>query len=185
VTLALFRRLEAGFPPEKEFPMKTLKTSNRTLTTLAVLGALALSAPSLPADEPDSGSAPAPETEVVAVPSRQAADVTEECVHPESPDLCINITDAIHLITWLYSGGEEPRPVSCLVEGQASGDFAPVFPEPEMRLEVRYSSHLRAADVNGDGRIDITDPIALLNFLFLGGERPAPIACEAVSSSSV
>ena len=27
-------------------------------------------------------------------------------------------------------------------------------------------------DVNGDGRIDLSDPIALLSFLFLGGEPP-------------
>ena len=34
-----------------------------------------------------------------------------------------------------------------------------------------------AGDVNGDGQLNLTDPVLLLNFLFLGG--PAPIACPA------
>jgi len=33
-------------------------------------------------------------------------------------------------------------------------------------------------DVNGDQRIDVSDPIHLMNFLFMGGPSPAPLACE-------
>jgi hypothetical protein len=33
-------------------------------------------------------------------------------------------------------------------------------------------------DVNGDQVIDISDPVHLMNFMFIGGPPPAPLACE-------
>ena len=33
-------------------------------------------------------------------------------------------------------------------------------------------------DVNGDGSVDLSDAIGILNFLFQGGPAPAPIECE-------
>ena len=43
---------------------------------------------------------------------------------------------------------------------------------------------LDAADVNDDGRVDISDPVRLPGFLFLGSERPPdPLsACEVDST---
>ena len=41
-------------------------------------------------------------------------------------------------------------------------------------------------DVNGDGRINISDPIALGNYLFSGGNRPPCMkACDANNDGSV
>jgi hypothetical protein len=33
-------------------------------------------------------------------------------------------------------------------------------------------------DVNGDLAIDISDAVYLMNFLYLGGPEPAPLACQ-------
>jgi hypothetical protein len=33
-------------------------------------------------------------------------------------------------------------------------------------------------DVNGDQAIDISDPVYLINYMYLGGPSPAPLACE-------
>jgi hypothetical protein len=40
-----------------------------------------------------------------------------------------------------------------------------------------------AADVNDDGEVDISDPISLLGFLFLGGRAPAAPNDEACSTA--
>ena len=40
-----------------------------------------------------------------------------------------------------------------------------------------------SGDVNGDGKLDINDPITLLNHLFVGG--PPPVACAADEGISV
>jgi len=37
-------------------------------------------------------------------------------------------------------------------------------------------------DVNGDQAIDISDAVYLMNFLYLGGPEPAPLACEPFES---
>lgn len=49
-------------------------------------------------------------------------------------------------------------------------------------LPVRGGIEGPCADVNGDGEIDISDPIRLLTWLFLGGPKPA---CRASRESSV
>ncbi len=35
----------------------------------------------------------------------------------------------------------------------------------------------RNGDVNGDGFLDVSDPIYLLNFMYLGGTEPAVLSC--------
>lgn len=42
---------------------------------------------------------------------------------------------------------------------------------------------IKNGDVNGNGSINITDPIALLDFLFLGGPPPVEIVCPAADCS--
>ena len=39
-------------------------------------------------------------------------------------------------------------------------------------LVIAQQREYPVGNVNGDGRIDITDPVYLLNFLFLGGPEP-------------
>ena len=53
-----------------------------------------------------------------------------------------NVTDASYIFNWLFLGGPAPLPT------------------------------VRAADVNGDGAVDVADGSYLLNFLFLGGPPP-------------
>jgi hypothetical protein len=62
-----------------------------------------------------------------------------------SDDDCVNITDAVFTLNWLFSS-EGTKP-SCL----------------------------DAADADDDGKVNITDAIYMLNFLFLGGRGiPSP-----------
>jgi hypothetical protein len=73
-------------------------------------------------------------------------------------DGAIDISDAVHLLNWLFLGTEShPAPMYC---------------EP---LNTFHNG-----DVNGTGgQPDLTDAITILQFLFLGG--PAPVdACPSV-----
>ncbi len=63
----------------------------------------------------------------------------------------IDLSDAIYLIGWLYSGGPAPAPIACPTE---------------------YSS-MENGDSNGDGEVDVSDAIHLLSSLFTGGPGPA------------
>jgi hypothetical protein len=112
-----------------------------------------------------------PPTPIAAVPERQAGDVADAAG-------TINLTDAIALLSWLYLGGERPAPVGCVVQGtQLSADgFAPEFPG---------GAPGRTADVNGDGQINLVDPVALLNHLFLGGRPPEQMVCVSRGPSEV
>ena len=144
------------------------------LTNMFTLfAALMLSAPTLAEDSATDG-----DSSVVATPSREAGDVTEDCVSGR----CINLTDGIYLLNFLYNGGPEPALVSCLVDGAASDAFVPA---KTLLATTSYEAKLRGADVNGDGDINITDPIVLFNWLFIGGPPPEPIACVSVASSAV
>jgi len=55
---------------------------------------------------------------------------------------------------------------------------------PSMALCQEGGGGLAAAngDSNGDGRRDLTDAVHLLNWLFMGGEEPAPLSCEGRDS---
>lgn len=37
-------------------------------------------------------------------------------------------------------------------------------------------------DTNADGKVDISDPIYLLQYLYMGGPAPAPLFCEPFSA---
>lgn len=54
---------------------------------------------------------------------------------------------------------------------QAGGTLA-AFLEVTVSLEGPVGAELRPGDTNGDGRLNITDPVALLNVLFGEGELP-------------
>jgi hypothetical protein len=64
-------------------------------------------------------------------------------------DGVVDMTDAIHLLNFLYTGGPAPRPLKC----EPFADF-------------------HNGDVNGDSKLDISDPIYLLSWEFLGGPGP-------------
>jgi hypothetical protein len=70
-------------------------------------------------------------------------------------DFALDISDGIHLLSYLYAGGASPVPYAC-------GDL---------------SSSFDNGDANGDGGIDLSDAIYLLSHLYLGGPRPVEIAC--------
>jgi hypothetical protein len=46
-----------------------------------------------------------------------------------------------------------------------------------------HAVYLRG-EVNGDGRVDISDAVALLNILFGGGSVPAPTPCDRADTNS-
>ena len=69
-------------------------------------------------------------------------------------DLGLDLGDAIHILTWLFRGGEDPR----------CGEPACI-------------------DVNSDSVSDLSDAISLLDWLFSGGaepdcEAPRPVVYE-------
>lgn len=57
-------------------------------------------------------------------------------------DGVINVTDAVHLITWIFAGGEAPLPT------------------------------LGTGDVNCDGQVNITDAVVIILYIFAGGSAP-------------
>ncbi len=66
--------------------------------------------------------------------------------------------------------------VGCLLAGRYWRELE-VHAEPTERAE-------RNGDVNGDGRTDISDPIALLGFLFLGNSEELPLSIVWTSRDS-
>ena len=64
-------------------------------------------------------------------------------------DGLVDMSDAIYLLNFLYTGGPAPRPLGC----EPFADF-------------------HNGDVNGDTRLDISDPIYILSYEFLGGAAP-------------
>jgi hypothetical protein len=76
-------------------------------------------------------------------------------------DGSLDLSDAIRTLIVLFMGSGDPMP--CAGELPETGGNLVVF------------------DVNGDQKVNITDPIHLLQYLFLGGARPAlGIACLRV-----
>ena len=74
-------------------------------------------------------------------------------------DWVLDMSDGIHLLGWLYSGGPAPAPIACGTD-----------------LPSR-----RNGDMNGDGEIDLSDVVYVFNHLFLGGSPPVEIDCAGVS----
>ncbi|MGH9360929.1 MAG: hypothetical protein ACRD2T_03370, partial [Thermoanaerobaculia bacterium] len=50
---------------------------------------------------------------------------------------------------------------------------------------LRAVPRFRRGDVNSDGALDISDPIALLEFLFLGGEEPSCLDAADANDSGI
>ena len=64
-------------------------------------------------------------------------------------DGVVDMSDAIYLLNFLYTGGPAPTLLSC---------------EP--------FATFHNGDVNGDSHVDISDPIYILSWEFLGGAAP-------------
>jgi hypothetical protein len=78
-------------------------------------------------------------------------------------DAVRNIGDAVYLLSHLFAHG--PAPVAC---GPCAG---PDMPAPWTSVR---SNGAGTGDINGDGRLNIADPIALLGYLFAHGPEPVP-----------
>ena len=70
-----------------------------------------------------------------------------------------DVSDAVHLLNWLFLGGTEPVPIACNVDFDCAG----------------VVTELENGDTNGDGKRDLSDPVHLLDWLFVGGTEPLPI----------
>ena len=77
-----------------------------------------------------------------------------------------DITDVIHLVNFLFVGG--PPPVTAYCEVPATGS------SPARLVDTVVAN----GDVNNSGRIDITDVIGLVNWLYSGGPAPAHMGCN-------
>lgn len=93
------------------------------------------------------------------------ADARAEVPQPVNGDCNADgtrdISDAIYLLTWLFSGGPAPVPSTCTVG-----------------IPIRENG-----DANGDGSRDISDAVHLLSWLFGGGGPPVSEECETVGPS--
>ena len=65
----------------------------------------------------------------------------------------LNISDPVHLLTFLFLGGEIQMPCG---DGTLSA-----------------AGNKQLLDSNGDSAVNLSDAVALLNFLFLSGSPPA------------
>ena len=59
-----------------------------------------------------------------------------------------NISDAVYIISYVFSGGDEPV------------------------------CDLKSGDANGDGNVNISDAVYLINYVFSGGSEPLPFNCQ-------
>jgi len=80
-------------------------------------------------------------------------------------DGTLNVGDVIYLLGYLFGGGPEPAPCGPCEGGED-------LPPPWSALRKASAG---TGDVNGDWRINVSDPIALLAYLFADG--PPPVSC--------
>ena len=73
-----------------------------------------------------------------------------------------NITDAIRLLNYLFSGGEPPVHAMCELTG--SSVFVP--------------TKVENGDIDGSGSINLTDAIRFVSWLFSGADAPVPLECD-------
>ena len=71
-------------------------------------------------------------------------------------------------------------PICFLAATLASGSFARVEGMDDAPAPILPpSASLQNGDVDGSSRIDITDVVHLVNFLFLGGPQPVAATCDS------
>ena len=63
----------------------------------------------------------------------------------------VNVSDAVYVINYVFSGGNPPQPV------------------------------VACGDANTDGRVNVSDAVSLINFVFSGGNPPADCAAGSVN----
>ena len=73
-----------------------------------------------------------------------------------------NITDAVRLLNYLFSGGEPPVHAMCELTGS--------------RTEV--PTVVENGDIDGSGSTNITDAIHFMSWLFAGGDAPVALGCD-------
>src|SRR2546422_2416262 len=66
----------------------------------------------------------------------------------------MDLSDAIYLLSYLYTGGPAPVPTACGIEAAV----------------------IQNGDSNGDGAVDLSHAVYLLGYFYAGG--PAPAACD-------
>ncbi len=76
----------------------------------------------------------------------------------------LDIGDVVYLLGYLFGGGPEPAPCGPCEGGED-------LPPPWTALRKASAG---TADINGDWRINVSDPIALLGYLFADGPPPVP-----------
>jgi hypothetical protein len=77
----------------------------------------------------------------------------------------------VFLSTTLPKTGGSPHGI-CFSRGELSAGMSL---EHLVRVVRTLSEKVEPGDINGDGALDISDAVSLLQYLFLGGARPAPV----------
>ena len=80
---------------------------------------------------------------LLALAGVEAGEGEDENCADANGDSRVDLGDAVHVLTWLFRGGEAPR-----------------------------CGELSCIDVNSDSEADLSDAIHILEWLFLGGENP-------------
>ena len=80
-----------------------------------------------------------------------------------------NITDAVRMVNYLFSGGPPPVPAVCEVFESGSSDKDPIFSVP---------TEVQNGDVDGNGSVNITDVIRFVQWLFAAGDEPVSLGCD-------
>ena len=73
-----------------------------------------------------------------------------------------NITDAVRLLNYLFSGGEPPVHAMCQLTG--SNTYVP--------------TEVENGDIDGSGSTNITDAMRFVSWLFASGDAPVPLGCD-------
>ena len=85
----------------------------------------------------------------------------------------LDVTDVIRLEHALFNGGRKPVSPFCLPEGTR-----PATPISQLLASgAPFVPDTKNGDTNGDGDVDISDVIGLVNFLYLGGAEPTEFHC--------
>lgn len=79
-----------------------------------------------------------------------------------------DISDVIGLFRFMFAGGVPAVPIEC---SGGLGDSPQDGSQPSVRN----------GDLDGDGRLTITDGIRYVQFLFIGGPPPAEVVCLSES----
>ena len=85
----------------------------------------------------------------------------------------VNMSDALVIFNYLFSGGRAPWTI--MIGGYVRTETTPQLSSDGLRLIIDGNLVLTSGDTDANGKLDMVDPLRILNHLFSDGKKPVEI----------